>query len=292
MTVVAWSDRRMRAGYFFGPFGGLVGLPDVRPGVDTDGLSPEVQEKRDIVGRRVLLVKLEAARQWPVQAPNLYPDEASVVKMLARPGQTHRGWWLTPKAIVQNVLTPKGSTFEDWTTLSGATLPAGGYVETVDGLAVHSVNPDYDGDEWRYQSRPVPISPYGGPVTVSMYGRAYIGKTAEVRVKWVIDESGSEIPGGGSTSVAASTTVDSGTLPRLVLTLNPPGGAHGLMIQTRRFAVMANPAVTWTADAGPWSYGEGCDRAFIHDVRSSLQEAQGPGGLQRESLTFTVSEVG
>src|SRR5690606_3671174 len=105
----------MRAGYFFGPFGGLVGLPDVRPGVDTDGLSPEVQEKRDIVGRRVLLVKLEAARQWPVQAPNLYPDEASVVKMLARPGQSHRGWWLTPKAIVQNVLTPKGSTFEDWT---------------------------------------------------------------------------------------------------------------------------------------------------------------------------------
>src|SRR5690606_13435704 len=100
----------------------------------------------------------------------------------------------------------------------------------------------------------------------------------QMRVQWV-DGYGSPVVGSNPSS-AVSTTVDSGPCPRLSMLADPmqasplpAAGAAGLVIQTRRFAVMTQPAVTWTTAPQPWAEGKAAERVWLRDVENSAVQA-------------------
>lgn len=257
----------MTDGAWFGPLGGLRRIEGVtelatarrRKWVEHEGINGEVYRLK--YGR--------AWRTWACSIDLLEPPE--LARLLNLADKQDEPYWLVPEdALIANVMTPEGSRFQDWTTYSNANLYAGGWVPCESGEGDYSVNPDYTGAEWRYESRPIPVPPgVTDKVTVSIHLRAASGDNpAGFRVRWV-NGYGQGLP-LGPTSSEVTVSATAGTLPRAVLTTTVEPGAAALVIQFRRASAVANPAVTWTDEVQPWAEGKAAERVWMEDPEDAV----------------------
>lgn len=273
---------------YMGPLGGLVKTVCLTT-LDTSLADPG--EVRLDIANRPRVERIGDGRQWRTWSATV-DNKAPHVLSTLRTAQAHQSeaWWLVPcGAPIQNVMPPYASWFHDWSTSSGANLYRGGMVpvDAEEGLAPVSATFDYNGPEWRYTSPLIPLPPEGGPVTASVFGRAFESETAAMRLLFT-DGAGNQLLFGG-TSTTATTTTASGTLPRVVLSVTPPAGAHAARIQLRRFAVAANPALTWTEGAMPWTEGKGAERVVVFAPGENPVLATARASFS--SASYTVQEV-
>lgn len=268
---------------FAGPLGGLRELTALSA-LDVTPIRKTIDHEP--IGGGLRRIKYPTRRRiWTARKGVIPVTDLARLKVLA--DVQDEAWWFIPDdAPGANVMTPDGSILRDWTTTDGAKLFRGGAIATEDGLAVTSVYPDYTGDDWRYSSRPIPIHPDGRDVTIGVYMVATVGgSAAQARAVWV-DGYGTQVF-GSSTPTIGSTTVDAAPLPRVAGTLTPAAGAHAVVIQTRRAAVMANASVTWTDHARPWAEGKTAERAWLEDPADGLHVTH---PVQLHTVAFQVVE--
>ena len=288
-ATVGWKDARVKPGFWIGPLGGLVALPDIKGDLSDEGGREVTLRKNPMTGNTTAFVKRGGTREWSCSMPSAYPDEAAVVSSVAGGalGDAEH-WWITPEAAWQNLLPERASLWMDgWEVLPNppTALPVmgrGGNVITEDGVAVGSAL--LQPVNWfAYQSLAVPTPPDRGPVSIALD----VSASAMVRLVFT-DGSGRNSQTQHHTVTAPS---GSGPLHRVVIT-GPANAAAGFRIQIRGATVAARPTMVWGDRVGKWSTGRGSDSVILHSLSTSVLNAhRDPDGLRRRGLSFTVTEV-
>lgn len=267
---------------FVGPLGGMVETPCL------SDLSVSPATKRitryGIDGSPEQLKVGQPWRTWSMAIGVIEPDDLGLLRTLA--AEQSAPWWMVAcDAQWTNLLTPTAARFRGWT----GPVARGGPVATLDGVAGVSavLNPALgSGATWPYLSPPVPLSPNGGPVTVSAYVLAGASQTAQVQAV-LVDALGNQ---AAPVPAQATSTVRTGALARISTTYTTTNPAHiGVRVGIRGASLAANPAITWGPDLYGWSDGRGAARVVIGDVPEDVILAA--RGRAMSSASYTVQEV-
>lgn len=266
-------------GYWIGHPGALLPLPDVQ-GSLTRKSSREVSYAFSASGRRRAYLSARRAplREWSVTLPRLRPPEAAALHGLLL-GTEPPYVWVDPWSRVTNLLTPAAAALRVTTPASLPTtgrqpLEGGGFAPT--GVANPGAGP--------VRVEPAPVVA-GMPVTVS----AYLGTTTTARVAALfLDTAGNQV------SEVQSPTVPGGSvLRRAHITATAPPLAAAVSIRVTGATVVAQAAVTWTADLLPYGGGGGAAKVVVTGLDEAVQFAMlEPHGRRWADLSFTVTEVG
>lgn len=116
-------------------------------------------------------------------------------------------------------------------------------------------------------------------------GSAWVkGANARVGLYWY-NEAGSFLSATVSGEAATATTIIRSTVSAI-----PPVGAVSCLVAAIDTVSAAQPAISWTDTAEPWSIGQGCHKAVVDSVSRDLVMTGRNGTYS--SLSFTVTEVG
>lgn len=260
-------------GFWLGPLGGLVALPDSAGSVSSSR-EATAQYRPLLDGGLVAYVEhVRPMRTWNITIPRVDPEEISGFRELLEHDPLGAWWFVHPHARATNVLTP-GMCDKPELVQAGARPVEGG------DRVVRSWMAGGASVTWG----PVPVV-QGIPVT----GSAFLSSAEQVTVglRWL------DLAGATLSTTTASQAVPSGTLRRVAVTGKPPAGAVSVVLVAAHAAVVARPAVTWTKGPTEWGPGAGASAVHVAGWSSDLVKAVFDPGvdLRMEDVSFSVQEV-
>lgn len=271
---------------YLGTLGRLVGIKcPASQNVESEG---RYSFETTLEGKRKGQVRPIGRRTWSLQSSDATQPADIGALMSFVDGDWGSGPFnfVSADALFTNLLTPTGSACREVQSWSSNIKLDGPVDLGADGFASGSIRSDApfsvdgNGAEMYLGLDFVPIIP-GRQVTASAWVR---GAGSRVRIYWYEDVTQS--PSGATTGVG----VGAAGWSRLHVTGMPPQGA----VACRMIAVNAEqstrPAITWTDSVQPWSGGQGCPRAVVHDASSSLTLTGLTGTYA--NVSYTVTEVG
>ena len=278
-----WPDTTVQPGYWLGPAGGLLPLPDLKGELSMQG------HPRDW--------SVSIPQAWPTEVAALYAMAAHDVSFSVNLAGARRAsvspsspaaslgglHWVTPYSRVANLLPMRSVDGpQGW---AGASRFQGGPVALEDGMAASSIQLTGTGTSY---SPLLPVVP-GKRVTASVYARKAPDVAGTFRLDWMaLGASQGDTP--QSTAGSATVLTTAAPLARLVVSATVPANVHLARLTLVGVPQYAAPAFTWTRSVQPRSAGQGCPSAVVHDLSSTPLIAR--EGMVREEVSFTVSEVG
>lgn len=233
-------------------------------------------------GKRTAQVKPRGPRTWSLQTSDATDPESVSSLMQFTQGAWGRGpfVFVSADAPFTNLLSPAAASCDPAAGLGSATV-ADGPMLTQAGWAGRSLSvPNPAVDVLWFGAEHVPVLP-GEWVTGSAYVK---GAGSTVRIYWY-DISGAQI--GQTTS---SVTGTAATATRSWVSAVAPPNAVSCRLRAVSTSQAAMPSVTWTNKLMPYSDGQGCPQAVVHNQSRSLTLTGMQGTYS--NLSYTVSEVG
>lgn len=233
---------------------------------------------------RALLPARREPRAWSVSTTLLRPDEvAPLMELITTTRLLPKVCWVSPWAMVTNLLTPEASMMESslTTTVGRFPLVEGGFVLQA-GAAVPSIVTKV-GAALVYP---------GLPVTVSIYAA---GDQPVLLTARLLDTNGGSV----STHPVSLPAPGLAALSRVSVTIpDVPVSAVMVAVEVQGATLLARPAVTWTGGVREWGIGDGCHSAVLESPDAEVDLISDEPSSARnhfprlQSVSFSVVEVG
>lgn len=263
--------------------------PVACPSSESRQIGRESTEVLVPAGSRVVFEAQRSFRSWSVSAGAMTPGEVATWELFAhRVGMAPPFYWISAWAASHNLLPPRDSLVAP-DTLAGPgvfstapiTLDTGETVRQSVAVSSDDATIGLGYDQRRFRYRQIPVVE-GTPITASVWVAS--NGAARIVVYWR-DIAGGEVEGRPYAQVSPGL----GRVSRVSVTATPPVGAVSCELRVSNARVITRPAVTYTAEARPWTIGDGCYSAYVTDT--TLSPLYITRGASYASSGFVVTEL-